>query len=235
MEINRGYPCHSDNYTGGRAGAVRFLVIHYVGATGGAKNNAKYYQNTPGIGASAHYFVGHASEGAAIYQSVPEADTAWHCGRSDGKYRHPLCRNYNSIGIEMCCHKDSKGRWYFDKETVDQTVELARDIMSRYGIPVENVVRHYDVTGKGCPYPYVADAAAWQAFQYRLTAPQAAESEEEMEIYHWFADMPDWARPSAEKAYKKGLIAADAKSGAVTVYECNLQPLVWMDRLGLLD
>ena len=47
--------------------------------------------------------------------------------------------------------------------------------------------------------------------------------------------MPAWARPSAEKAYKKGLIAADAKSGAVTVYEANLQPLVWMDRLGLLD
>ena len=47
--------------------------------------------------------------------------------------------------------------------------------------------------------------------------------------------MPDWARPSAEKAYQRGILKADAKSGAVNVYECNLQPLVWMDRLGLLD
>lgn len=60
-----------------------------------------------------------------------------------------------------------------------------------------------------------------------------AESEDDMVIYHWFEDMPDWARPSAEKAYQKGIIKAD-KSGAVNVYEANLQPLVWLDRLGLL-
>lgn len=59
--------------------------------------------------------------------------------------------------------------------------------------------------------------------------------EEEMQIYHWFKDMPDWARSSAEKAYRKGLIQADAKSGAVSVYESSLQTLVWLDRLGLLD
>ena len=61
------------------------------------------------------------------------------------------------------------------------------------------------------------------------------EDEEGMKIYHWFADMPDWARPSAEKAYKKGIIEADADSGAVNVYEVNLQTIVWLDRLGLLD
>ena len=61
------------------------------------------------------------------------------------------------------------------------------------------------------------------------------EETEDMKIYHWFADMPDWARPSAEKAYKKGIIKADADSGAVNVYEVNLQTIVWLDRLGLLD
>ena len=47
--------------------------------------------------------------------------------------------------------------------------------------------------------------------------------EEEMKIYHWFTEMPDWARESAEK------------SGAVNVYEVNLQVLCWLDRLGLLE
>lgn len=231
MEVIRDFPCNSGNYTRGRAGKVLFLVLHYVGATGGAKNNARYYHNTPGIKASAHYFVGHSSEGAPIYLSVPEPDTAWHCGAKS--YVHPKCRNANSIGIEMCCHKDSAGRWYIDKETVDRTVELARDIMARYNIPVENVVRHYDVTGKACPYPWVIDPAAWVSFKDRLTP--ADESEEEMKIYHWIPDIPEWARPSAEKAFRKGLIAADKTTGAVNVYECNLQPLVWMDRLGMLD
>ena len=104
MEVHKDYPCHVDNYQRGRAQPVSFLVFHYVGATGGAEANARYYGRTPGIGASAHYFVGHASEGAAIWQSVAEADTAWHCGANS--YRHPTCRNSNSIGIEMCCHLD---------------------------------------------------------------------------------------------------------------------------------
>ena len=67
--------------------------------------------------------------------------------------------------------------------------------------------------------------------------PAAPEEKEEdtMELYHWFADMPDWARASAEKAYKKGLLAEDPQSHAVSVYASNLQALVWLDRLGLLD
>lgn len=66
-------------------------------------------------------------------------------------------------------------------------------------------------------------------------ASMADKGDDNMKIYHWFADMPDWARPSAEKAYKKGIIKADSESGAVNVYEVNLQTIVWLDRLGLLD
>ena len=116
MVIHKDYPCHVGNYQRGRAQPVSFLVFHYVGATGGAEANAKYYGRTPGIGASAHYFVGHASEGAAIWQSVAEGETAWHCGAK--RYRHPKCRNANSIGIEMCCHQDAAGGWYIDEDTM---------------------------------------------------------------------------------------------------------------------
>ena len=116
MVIHKDYPCNVDNYQRGRALPVSFLVFHYVGATGGARNNAKYYHDRV-LKISAHYFVGHASEGAAIWQSVAEADTAWHCGRTDGRYQHPTCRNSNSIGIEMCCRQDASGCWYIDEAT----------------------------------------------------------------------------------------------------------------------
>nr|DAD70874.1 MAG TPA: Adenosylhomocysteinase [Siphoviridae sp. ctvok7] len=66
-------------------------------------------------------------------------------------------------------------------------------------------------------------------------ASMADKGDDHMKIYHWFADMPDWSRESAEKAYRKGVIKADADSGAVNVYEVNLQTIVWLDRLGLLD
>lgn len=142
---------------------IKYIVIHYVGATGGAKANCDYFKTTY-RGASAHYFVGHKGE---VWQCVDDADVAWHCGASS--YKHKYCRNSNSIGIEMCCRKDSKGRWYFEKETVDSTVELTKMLMKKYGVSEANVIRHYDVTGKRCPEPYVADTAAWNSFKSRLS------------------------------------------------------------------
>ena len=176
-DICTGLPCCRDNYTPGRSQGVEYLVFHYVGASGGARDNALYYSRTPGIGASAHYFVGHANEGAAVYASVAEGDTAWHCGRADGRYRHPRCRNANSIGVELCCHTDGAGRWYFDRETVERGIALGRDIMARYGIPADRVLRHYDVTGKICPAPFVNDPAAWAEFKRRLEEKDMTEAE----------------------------------------------------------
>lgn len=166
VAINRDYPCHTTNYCVGRKAAISYLVIHYVGALGSAQNNVRYYGTQPKILASAHYFVGHASEQAAVYSSVAEKDTAWHVGTK--KYVHPECRNYNSIGIELCCHQDAAGAWYFDPETVERGAELAREIMQRYEIPLNHVLRHYDVTGKICPAPFVNSSAAWEAFKRRL-------------------------------------------------------------------
>lgn len=176
MHINGKYPCHPDNCRYGRAQKVEYLVYHYVGALGTAEQNARYYSTTPGIGASAHYFVGHGPD-AEVYASVGEHDTAWHCGRSDGKYKHPRCRNANSIGIEMCCHKDGAGRWYIDRETVDRAAALGREILARYGIPMDRVLRHYDVTGKLCPAPMVKDPAAWEDLKARLEEPEMTQEQ----------------------------------------------------------
>ncbi len=142
----------------------KYLVIHYVGSTGGAEANCKYFQNEY-RGASAHYFVGHKGE---VWQCVEDADEAWHCG---GKtYKHPYCRNSNSIGIELCCKKKNNGTWYFEEETIKAASELTKELMAKYNIPVSNVIRHYDVTGKMCPEPYVRDTSAWSTFKASLTA-----------------------------------------------------------------
>ena len=139
---------------------ILYIVIHYVGATGGSIANAKYF-GSQYIGSSAHYFVGHAGEPTC--QVVADKDIAWHCG-TKGQYRHPKCRNSNSIGIEMCCHRDDRG-WYFDKETIAATIALTKQLMAKYNIPVDRVLRHYDVTGKICPEPMVRDTALWDAFR----------------------------------------------------------------------
>ena len=146
----------------------KYIVIHYVGAEGTAENNCKYFQRFY-RGASANYFVGHSGE---IWQSVEDHNIAWHCGAL--KYKHKECRNNNSIGVEMCCRKGSKG-WYFEQATINSTIGLVKELMKKYNIPAENVLRHYDITGKKCPEPYVTNTAAWNSFKAALVDSKAVE------------------------------------------------------------
>lgn len=155
----------SVNYRKGNNKHNSYIVIHYVGATGGAEDNCKYFKSEY-RGASAHYFVGHKGE---VWQCVKDEDVSWHCGAT--KYKHSTCRNDNSIGIEMCCRKkESNNTWYFEEATVNSTVELVKELMNKYNIPASNVIRHYDVTGKVCPEPYVRSSADWNSFKARLGA-----------------------------------------------------------------
>ena len=167
MEINKAYPCNDTNYSLRTKNKIEYIVIHYVGASGSALQNAKYFSTREYIGASCHFFVGHASEGGAVYQSVDPKYRAWHCGSETGKYYND-CRNENSIGVELCCHKDANGNWYFDEMTLSSAQMLVRELMAKYGIPIERVVRHYDVTKKCCPAPFVYNEAAWQEFKRKI-------------------------------------------------------------------
>lgn len=147
-------------------GRIRYIVIHYVGALGGAEANCRYYAEKY-IGASAHYFVGFQGE---IWQSVEDGDIAWHCGARS--YKHAQCRNSNSIGIELCVRNrgsmsaDSRD-WYFEDATVESAAVLVRYLMEKYGIKADHVIRHYDATGKICPNPYVFNSTkhTWADFR----------------------------------------------------------------------
>ncbi len=168
-EINRMISQY--NFKKGDASRIQYLVIHYTGSLGSAQENCRFFAGGDRK-ASAHYFVGYEGE---IWQSVEEENIAWHCGAKS--YRHPECRNANSIGIEMCPRKENTSSlsaadkdWYFEDATVEAAVELTRYLMEKYHIPKENVLRHYDVTGKVCPAPYVHNATrhTWEEFTEAL-------------------------------------------------------------------
>ena len=55
----------------------------------------------------------------------------------------------------MCSEKNNKGQYYINEQTQNKTLEVVQWLMEKYGVPLENVVRHYDVTGKLCPEPFV--------------------------------------------------------------------------------
>lgn len=160
------------NFNTGNTSRIKYIVIHYVGALGGAKANCQYYAGG-NRNASAHYFVGFDGE---IWQSVEDKNIAWHCGASS--YKHRECRNANSIGIELCVRKKNTASlgatdkdWYFEDATVEAAAELTRYLMDKYNVPASNVIRHYDVTGKICPNPYVYNTTAhtWDEFKNMIS------------------------------------------------------------------
>lgn len=197
--------CDPSNYRAGRTQPVRYIVLHYTANNGDtARNNCDYCHRVGGLQASAHYF---CDEHGAM-QSVREGDTAWHCGAR--AYWHPECRNGNSIGIEMCSRKRADGSYYIKPETVANAATLAKDIMQRYGIDTEHVLRHYDVTGKRCPMPWVDDPAQWVAFKDMLTPEHPNEEEEEdMVRYNKIEDVPDWAQDTVRALMDAGALKGD--------------------------
>ncbi len=205
--------CNMANYRAGRTQPVRYIVMHYTANNGDtAKNNCDYYHRVGGLQASAHYFV---DEHGAM-QSVRECDTAWHCGAR--AYWHPECRNGNSIGIEMCSRKRADGSYYILPETVANAAALAREIMQRYGIDTEHVLRHYDVTGKRCPMPWVDAPAQWTAFKEMLKQNDNDEEDENMVKYKTIDDVPEWYRSEVQELMDAGALKGTG-NGAIDISE----------------
>ena len=158
-----------------------FIVIHYVGAVSSARNNALYFYSEY-RGESAHYFV----DENEIWQIVEDKDISWHIGAD--KYYNDA-RNSNSIGIELCCKKSNN--WYFEENTIRNAVDLVAQLMKKYNIPINNVVRHYDCTLKCCPEPFVRDKIAWQNFKKLVEEkmqPTYEEKIEKIKKYYGFND-----------------------------------------------
>lgn len=220
MSINE-LLAHGSNYTTTSVRRIDYIVIHYTGNDGDtAEGNCKYF-SAAGRNASAHYFV----DERETWRSVRDKDKAWHCG---GKtYYHAKCRNSNALGIELCSRKDKSGAYYFKPETIVRAVALTRAKMAEYGIPPEHVVRHYDVTHKMCPAPFVQDAAAWQAFKNALTAREDSDA---METYKTIANAPDWARETLKKLMDKKALQGDG-NGNINVSEDFCRTMVVLDRL----
>ena len=161
----------SGNYGGSRnASQIRYLVYHYTGNDGDrAANNAKDFQNNI-VKASAHYFV----DDTTVWRSVPDLKVAWSVGgskyanadKTGGGTMYGVITNTNSLSIEMC-DTIRNGVYQASEATLSNAAALGRALMEKYGIPIENVYRHFDVTGKHCP-SYLVSAQKWAEFRKRL-------------------------------------------------------------------
>lgn len=201
---------------------IQYLVIHYTGNDGDSANgNANYFKNHI-VEASAHYFV----DDNGIVQSVPDDFTAYSvggkkypsCAKTGGGRFYGKCTNANSISVELCDTRKN-GKYDFTEKTLENAAELSRLLLKKYKIPVDNIIRHFDVVGKNCPAPFVSDEKAWKAFQERIV--------DEVKYYEEMKDVPKWAQPLVKDMIQKGCFG-DTK--ALHLSDDMLRTLALMER-----
>lgn len=232
--------CNDGNYRKGREFPINWICLHFTANNGDtAKNNADYFAREV-VKASAHYFV----DPNGVVQSVKDSDTAWHCGRERGGSYYNDCRNANSIGIEMCS-VIRNGVYVIPEETMKRAAKLTRELMAKYHVPVSRVCRHYDVTHKDCPEPWVRNPRLWQKFKDMLTeevedmteAQTRAIAKQEIKsaaekVYNRPKDCPQWAQETVQKLVNKGFLQGD-ENGNLALTESLMRILVINDRAHL--
>ena len=142
---------------------IEWIVVHYTGmvVTQGDPDTASWAIARSKRAASTHYLVGDRGDRADILQLLPVKYAAYHVGAKDDRKLLP-CYNGNSIGVDLCeCKLDcssssvSCNDWYFTPQTFANGARLIAYLAQEHGIPTDHIVRHYDVTHKRCPRPFV--------------------------------------------------------------------------------
>lgn len=178
--------------------------MHYSGNKGDtAKNNADYFSREVPAHTSANYFVDETS----IWQSVKDGDTAHAVGGAK-QYKIP-CHNFNSIHIEMCNSVDS-----VPLKTRANAVWLTKQLMAKYGIDINHVVRHWDVTGKQCPLPWIKNEAAWTNFKQELKEDDDMTKDEVKKIIDEY--LADLRKKEAATWVKNDKVMEQGKEAGIT-------------------
>ena len=131
---------------------VNGIVIHYVANPGSSAKANRNYFNKPDTRVSSHFIVGLDGE---IIQCVPLYEEAVASNS----------RNADTISIEVC-HPDESGK--FSNVTMDSLIRLTSWLADTCRLGRNDIIRHYDVTGKLCPKYYVEHEDAWESFKWQI-------------------------------------------------------------------
>ena len=143
---------------GTRRSTTEKIVIHYVANPNTtAEQNWNYFNGlarSHATSASSNFIIGLDGE---IIQCMPIYEIAY--------ANSPI--NETSVSIE-CCHPTSDG--HLTEATYNSLVKLVSWLANRYEMDRDDVIRHFDVTGKLCPLYWAGDRGSdgyerWEAFR----------------------------------------------------------------------
>ena len=128
---------------------IKNIVVHYTGNPGSTAQNNRDYFNKITTTVCSHFVVGRDGE---IIQCLPIDEVS-------AASNH---RNKDTISIEVC-HPDATGK--FNDETYLSLVKLTAWLCDNSGLDKNDIIRHYDVTGKNCPLYFVEHEDAFETFK----------------------------------------------------------------------
>ncbi|EAE7519881.1 N-acetylmuramoyl-L-alanine amidase family protein [Listeria monocytogenes] len=151
---------------------VSKIVMHYTANPGAsADNHRRYFRDLKERYASAHIFIDD-KEAICI---IPLNEVAYHANERSCKltalqastsYYRGGNANLTSIGIEMCLDKNGN----ITAATFNRSVDVAAELCKTYDLTASDIIRHYDVTGKNCPAPWVAKPSELTRFRNAVNA-----------------------------------------------------------------
>ena len=127
---------------------VRNIVIHYVANPGSTAQQNRDYYASRSSDVSSHFVIGLKGE---IIQCIP-----LHEKSSASNHR-----NKDTVSIEVC-HPDESGK--FTDASYQSLVKLTTWLIDVCDLNSNDVIRHYDITGKQCPLFFVTHEDAWKQF-----------------------------------------------------------------------
>lgn len=158
----------------------KYIVIHFTSGIGDNADSVKamgsIYKTYVDRGSNAHYMVGRTE----IWEMVDPTTyyTTYSCGSPVGRknackiprwgvtaYKGPLSMSHagiaghtNTINVEVCSCKNGPRRcdamddgWYFHPDTYNNAVRLFAWLCDEFGIKVNDIIMHNQITGQLCP------------------------------------------------------------------------------------
>ena len=203
--------------------SVKGLVIHWIGVPQSRaeviRNN---FENAHGNYASAHYVIDYLT--GHIIQAIPEDEVAFHVGANKYQKWWEATRlgnpNNYMVGIECCISDDDKiPTDYANKEKYldlgklstiqyQELAEFCADFLKRHKLTIDNLYRHYDITGKPCHLWFYKNEKEWLKFKgYVKSLMEERKMEDEVS---------DWAKVAWEWCKDKGYLDGTNPKGTVT-------------------
>ena len=177
---------------------IKYLAIHYTAGASSAPGRAKGMKSSWEKSKRASADFGCDDRDMVQFNPDPRNYKCWSVGDKKNPYSgggslYRIATNTNTISIEICSNlkkgtsasKTNHEGWYFTEAALNNAVRLAKILMKKYNIPLERVVRHYDISGKVCPgilgwnnaglndvkgnkIAGTNNSKAWEAFKERL-------------------------------------------------------------------